>query len=199
MDTSKLSIFTVGKYLAEFENDILEAYVTQWKNEKNRPDIIVNDFFVLGGISLSEIYNIQNVFVAQNFLPLILINGEDFFPEYGKMYIPNGVFQPTDNSFLRALRYLVKKILNYLGHWNANKDRSATRSKYGLPPYSSATVNSFYIIESFFGLQSALLLPPYIELVGFLESKNFNSPLNPEIKDWINNSKGFIYIYRYYL
>ena len=63
-----------------------------------------------------------------------------------------------------------------------SKPSDKIRSKYGLLPNDSRNINSFYIIESFFGLEDSLLLPPYIELVGYIENDQFNRPINPEVK-----------------
>ena len=189
-----VNLWNAGKYISEYENDVLNNYIPKWKDSKNLPDIIVNEFFAFAGRDLSEIYNIHNVIVLTNLLDLSVVIGEDFYPEYYPMYTPTMIFKPTDNIILRALRYLPKHIVKHIIHYNLIYNSNSIRSTFGLSWNSSNNLNSFYIIESFFGFEHPLLLPQNIELASFLDTNSLNNPLDPELKAWINNSKGFIYI-----
>ena len=185
---------TGGKYCAQYENSILESYVPKWNDSNNLHDIIVSDYVSFAGNDLAEIYKIPNIIISQNVLLLKLFYNEDFYPEYGPIFTTTLAFQATNNIFIRALRYLPKKIITNI-IWNQIfYDPDIVRSKFGLPSHSVTNPKTFYIVESFYGLQFSMLLPPYVELVGTLENKSMNKPLDLELNAWLNNSKGFIYI-----
>ena len=124
---------------------------------------------------------------------MVLID-EDYYPEYAPFFSLTETYSAKDNIFIRALRYLPKKIVRSMTIYMINKDSNIIRSKFGLSTNSLRNLNSFVILESFIGLHYSTLLPPFMEHVGLLQNERFNSPLDPEIKDWIDNSKGFIYI-----
>ena len=185
----------VGEYISEYENDVLEIYIPKWKDPKNLPDIVVSEVFAFAGRDLAEIYKLKHVAVCTSLLMLLTVTDEDTYPEYLPMHTPTSTFESTDSIILRSLRYLPKKIVRwFVSYYIMSKPSDKIRSKYGLLPNDSRNINSFYIIESFFGLEDSLLLPPYIELVGYIENDQFNRPINPEVKSWIDNNKGFIYI-----
>ena len=177
----ELDIWTVGKYISEYENDVLNVYIPKWKDSKNLPDIVVWELFSFAGRDLAEKYNIRNVNVLTGVVGLPIIMGEDFYPEYYPMFTPKLVFKPTDNIFLRALRYLPKLIIKNIIYYNMNHNSDIIRSNFGLSQNSPNNINTFYILESFFGYEHPLLLPQYIELVSFLDTNSLNSPLDPEL------------------
>ena len=132
-----ITFYTVSKFVAEFEKDVLDIYIPKWKDPKNLPDLIVNDHYTFPGKDLAEIYKITNVVVATSILNLLSVIDEDFYPEYAPMYTPTHVYEPTDNILLRALRYIPKNIVKKLVLYNTNKDSNALRATIGLPPNTS--------------------------------------------------------------
>ena len=189
-----LSWYNIGNYMAEYEKDILDIYIPKWIDSKMQPDIVISEFSSFAGRDLSEIYNLKSVVVAPSIDFLMCFYYEDFAPQYLKFIAPTIVYQATDNILVRALRYIPKLIAKNLMWFIVNRESNNVREKCGLSSIRNSELNSFYIVESFFGLQDALLLPPYIELVGLLENHYFNNPMDPEMRSWINNSKGIIYI-----
>ena len=110
-------------------------------------------------------------------------SNEDHVPEYSPFYTLSEVYQPTDNILIRALRYLPTRIIRNAVKYMLNKESNKIRSKYGLTPNSLSRLESFVILESFYGLQFPMLLPSNIEHVGFLSNPRFHNTLDPEIKD----------------
>ena len=188
------TLFTLGKHLASYQNNVLEVYIPKWKDPKNRPDIIVHESCAFSGRDLAQLYNLTNVMVATSTATLFSFIDDLYYPQYAPLFTPKGAFQPTDNPLLRALRYIPKKILAEIVLYLINKDSYIVSSKFDIPSFTPRNLDTFFIIESFFGLHYTLLLPPYMSLVGFLEDNRLSNPLSDDVQSWINNSKGFIYI-----
>ena len=61
-----------------------------------------------------------------------------------------------------------------------NRDSDEIRSKYNLSPNRLRPSNAYAILESFYGLQPAMLFPPYLEPIGFLDDPLLNNLLDYE-------------------
>ena len=189
-----LSWNNVGWYLSEYESNILDIYMPKWNDSNAIPDIVVSGISCLAARDLSEKYNLKSVIIITNLFFFPTNEYEILEPAYLPFITPKKIFQSSDNALIRALVYLPKRIIRMMILHVSATESNSIRLKFGLPSISSSNLKSFYISEAFFGYQDALFLPLVIELVGFLEADSTNDPMDIELKYWINNSKGIIYI-----
>ena len=192
-------IKNIKKYFGQLEHDWLDFYTKKWNDAKSRPDIIVTCFITHAAIDLSEIYNLPIVIHYPSLMQFDKFDGMGLVFEYLSFVSFKEILEVSDYSFVRAFRYFYRKAQYFILNRFLVSERNEVREKFGLEPVSKfCRTNSetppFIISESIFGFEEARLLPQNIELVGFLKSPETPEPVDPDIKAWMDNSKGFFYI-----
>ena len=201
VDTWELDESSLKKnkvYYAQLGHDWLDFYTKNWENISH-PDVIVSEMFSHAALELSEIYNLPIVMVYSSLMTFEIFDGNELAFEYTSYASAKGNFEVSDNSFVRAFRYLYRKFEYFMFNRFLVKDRNEVREKFGLEPAprvssTNSEIPPFIISESIFGFEEPRLIPPNLELVGFLNTPENLEPLDSDIKAWMDNSKGFFYI-----
>ena len=132
------------------------------------------------GRDLAEIYNVPCVVVATSSLYYFTNVYDPYDASYLPLFSIHGSYKATDNIFIRALRYFPKTLIRSLFLYIISRESDEIRSKYNLSSNRLRPSNAYAILESFYGLQPAMLFPPYLEPIGFLDDPLLNNLLDYE-------------------
>ena len=189
----------LGYYMSEIYKPMVEYYIEKWKTPENRPDIILNDFFMVAANDLAEIYNITLIGFSPNAHCYQFVSDSTFMTEYNSFSTIFDVYPALDSTWYRAYKYLINKWYYFKVDRDLVEGRNKAREAYGLAPLRQFNENSaerpyLVFLEGSFDFVEPRLMPPFIHLAGPLLLHDVRNPNSPDIKEWIDSSEKFIFI-----
>ena len=189
----------LGIYLSALEEDMVEYYIEKWKDPNNRPDIVISDMFALAATDLAEIFDIQQIVFFPNVFGYQFAADSTFMTEYNAFSTVFDVLPASDNTFVRAFRYLLRNASYFVINRLLTEGRNQVRAKYGLNPVKNLNGSGLdkpYLafIEGFYDYVEPRLLPPYIHLTGPIRLQVPRPSNDQSLTNWIHQSNNFIYV-----
>ena len=189
----------IGVTQGKIEREMVKYYFDKWKNKENRPDIIINDFFMVAANDLAEIYDIKIVGFFNNVHLYQWVADSTFIPEYNSFPTIFDVYPASDSILYRVYRFLYNKWYYYHADKAMVGPRNELRESYGLPPVAQYNENRaerpyMAFIEGYFGFTEARLLPPFIQIVGPFMINESRKPLEQPVAQWLDTCDSFIYV-----
>ncbi|KAJ9058790.1 hypothetical protein DSO57_1008600 [Entomophthora muscae] len=160
--------------------------------DKERPDVIVCDFFSSACRDLAQMKGIPLItgFQTTDIFGITEASSLTSNMDYGSI-TTNGL-----SFFERFQEKVVEPLKQHIQYYPVTKAMNKVRAKYGVPPASTPFGDystSLGLANTFLGLEAAVAVPPHIKMVGPIKADS-HSPLTSDLKMFLANHPKTMYI-----